>query len=109
MMATEQALAELNQRIESALKGLAEANDEQRELLLAQLTDELDARETALTALMATELGQNPEWLQEQLRLTQFLTIQANQHLADQRMRLGGYRKGRKQVQTYQQIEAGRG
>ncbi len=108
-MATAAQLDELNQRIESALKGLTGAEDEARELGLAQLTDDLMAREAALTALMATELGQNPDWLQEQLRLTQYLAIQANQHLADQRMRLGGYRKGRKQVQTYQQIESGKG
>ncbi|MBY6186886.1 hypothetical protein KUV89_09660 [Marinobacter hydrocarbonoclasticus] len=109
MMATEQQLDDLSQRIATALQGLSDANDEQREVLLAELADHLDARESVLTALLSTPAGQDPEWLQTQLRKTQQLAIEANQHLAAQRTRLGGYRKGRKQVQTYQQIEAGKG
>ncbi|MBW3164300.1 hypothetical protein [Ferrimonas balearica] len=108
-MVTEQTLTELNQRIELALKGLVDADDEARELLLAQLLDQLELRQQTLTALLQTPLGEDGQWLQAQLSQTQQLASEANQHLSAQRMRLGGYRKGRKQVRTYQQIEAGRG
>ncbi|MBY5990726.1 hypothetical protein [Ferrimonas balearica] len=105
----EQRLEQLSGDIDQCLKALDSADDDDRDRLLEQLQTQVAERKATLAEALATERGQDPQWLQFQLKLTLALSARANEQLAAQRVRLGGYRKGRKQVQTYQQIESGRG
>ncbi|WP_298440435.1 hypothetical protein [uncultured Ferrimonas sp.] len=66
-------------------------------------------RQGCLAQLLQSSLGQDRQWLQHTLQQTQQLTARAVAQLNQSKQRFGGYKKGRQQVNRYQQVEAGRG
>ncbi|GAA4874428.1 hypothetical protein [Ferrimonas pelagia] len=102
-------LGALSAQIDQYLTQLADGDDDTRDQVLPELLTTLDQRKACLVAVVGTDKGQDPEWLKFQLQLTQSLAKRAHEQLIAQQQRLGGYRKGRKQVLRYQQIEAGKG
>ncbi|WP_028117922.1 hypothetical protein [Ferrimonas senticii] len=101
-VATEQQLSAIDQQLTLLLSQSEQALSTDWSALLAE-------RQRCLTALSATELGQQQQWLQQQIAHTQQLLLLAAEQRQQCKQRLGGYRKGRGQVMRYQQIEAGKG
>ncbi|SHI10539.1 hypothetical protein [Ferrimonas marina] len=107
-----QQIAQCDEVIAQCLKDLAQAPEDGSaaddiEQWLERLNQTIAEREPLLQAALATELGQDEAWLRQQQQHINELKRQATTQLMTQQNRLGGYRKGRRQVKQYQQIEAG--
>lgn len=101
-------LDQVSQRISELLKEIEQADVEHRDPLLSQLDEQIKARKACLSELLTTELAKDPNWLRLQLDISRALAAQAKAELSKQQQQLGGYRKGRKQVSVYQNIELGK-
>ncbi|SDK06284.1 hypothetical protein SAMN04488540_11842 [Ferrimonas sediminum] len=104
----QQSLEQISQSISELLSQIEAADVEGRDDLLPRLNEQIEARRVCLAELLNTELAQNREWLKVQLDISRGLAQQGKSQLEKQRGQLGGYKKGRKQVSVYQNIELGK-
>ncbi|QIZ77361.1 hypothetical protein [Ferrimonas lipolytica] len=104
--------AALDKQIEKLLS-LLETNQDnasnQEELPFSQLQPLLDQRQSCLAALLVTPLGSDRQWLEQAVATTKQIAQRAVALKDKAKQQLGGYKKGRQQVNRYKQIEAGRG
>ncbi len=77
--------------------------------LMSELAALIEQRAAVIDQLLLQPQGQDRQWLQQRLNDTARLTQQAQNHQQDVKQQIGQFRKGRGQVQRYQQVEAGQG